>query len=631
MWSPEKFEILLRAATLGRPYENCNKTITGILNMKYFHEPISEHIWNIKYQYRHKEKIIDQTIETTWQRIADAVAYPEKKREQKHWQKQFYQLLENFNFLPGGRIIAGAGTSRKVTLFNCFVMNIAEDSLRAIFEALEEGAFTLQQGGGVGYDFSILRPLGESTDRTGSIASGPVSFMRIWDAMSATMQSSGARRGAMMGNLRCDHPDIEEFIKAKADSRQLRQFNISVIVTDDFMQAVQENKEWALVFPIRGNPTKKENIIYRRWSGSREPVPCEVFRLINARDLWNKIIKAAYTYAEPGVIFEDTINRLNTLWYCEWISATNPCGEIPLPPYGACNLGSLNLTNFVTGAFTENAKIDWAALETATELATRFLDNVIDISKYPLAAQKKMALNTRRIGLGFTGLADVFVMLGIRYGSQQSLELTRHISKTIAEVTWQSSIELARIRKSFPLLKKNLYLQGEFVKNLPKEIRNKINKFGMRNSHHNAIAPTGTISLLANNVSNGLEPIFSSSYERSVRNALGELLTFNVTDYAYRLWHQSGNKGELPPAWADINLLTPDDHLQIQGAVQPYIDNAISKTINLPKDFPFEKLSQVYTKAFQLGLKGCTIYRPNPVTGSVLRSKEVDKCCPTPD
>lgn len=596
--------------------------------MNIFQEPIAEKVWEIKYRYRNNDKIVDKTIADTWERVATTIAKVEPSKKRKTTEKNFYQLLENFRFLPGGRILAGAGTKRDVTLFNCFVMNIAEDSLPGIFSALAEGATTLQEGGGIGYDFSVLRPSGSKTDRTGSIASGPVSFMRVWDSMSATMQSSGARRGAMMGNLRCDHPDIEKFIDAKSDPRQLRQFNVSVIVTDEFMQAVHEDADWALVFPARGKISKGLNIIKRHWSGSTKPIPCEIFRYVKARDLWRHITKAAYTYAEPGVIFEDTINRLNPLWYCERISATNPCGEIPLPPYGACDLGSLNLTAFVRHPFTEKANIDWKNLEASAAIATRFLDNVIDISNYPLPAQQRMAHKTRRIGLGFTGLADTFVMLGIRYGSEESLRLAADIMKTISYATWNTSIELARERGSFPAFKKNLYLQGEFVKSLPHEIRRDIQRYGMRNSHHNAIAPTGTISLLANNVSNGLEPIYAANYVRSVRMADGKLQTFEVKDHAFRLW-QAQNQKLLPPAWTDMQSLTPQDHLQIQGALQPYIDNAISKTINLPQDFPFPKLEEVYMTAYKLGLKGCTVFRPNPITGSVIKTKEVDRCCPT--
>jgi ribonucleoside-diphosphate reductase alpha chain len=608
-------------------------TMTGKFGEKIFMDnliPIAQSVWEIKYRNQSSDKPLEQSIEETWQRVATAVAKAEKKPQQKKWQKQFYDLLENFRFLPGGRILAGAGTAKKVNLFNCFVMKIHEDSLSGIFDALKEGALTLQEGGGVGYDFSVLRPYGQLTTKTGSMASGPVSFMRIWDSMSATMQSSGARRGAMMGVLRCDHPDIEKFITAKSDPKELRQFNVSVIVTDEFMHAVKKDTDWELVFPIdKHQVPAKHKIILRRWSGSAKPIKCQVMHRVRARDLWQKIIKSAYAYAEPGVIFADTINRMNPLWYCEWLSATNPCGEIPLPPYGACNLGSINLTQFVEHAFTEKAKLNWHGIANAAALATRFLDNVIDISQYPLASQKRMAIATRRIGLGLTGLADALVMLGLRYGSPESLKIAKNIMKTIAETTWETSIELARERKSFPYFNKRQYLQGKFVKHLSSNIQKNISRYGMRNSHHNAIAPTGTISLLANNVSNGLEPIYSGRYHRKVRTLSGEMLNFEVTDYALLQWQQKQREQRFPPTWVDVQGLQPEDHLQMQAAVQPYIDNAISKTINLAADFPFERLHEVYSQAYRLGLKGCTIFRPNPITGSILSTDELVPCCST--
>jgi ribonucleoside-diphosphate reductase alpha chain len=595
--------------------------------MKIFLEPISELVWDIKYRYRHNQKIIDKTIEKTWLRVAKAIAKAEKKEDRLSWQHQFYDILENFQFLPGGRILAGAGTKHTVTLFNCFVMPVS-DSLNSIFDALKEGALTLQQGGGVGYDFSTLRPSGFPVTHAGAIASGPVSFMRIWNAMCATMQSTGARRGAMMGILRCDHPDIEEFIHAKSDPKELRHFNVSVLVTDEFMQAVKNNAEWELVFPT----DEAENIegVFRRWSGSREPVACRVIKRVKARSLWEKMIKSAYDFAEPGVLFEDTINRKNNLWYREWLSATNPCGEIPLPIYGACNLGAINLTQFVLNPYSEAVSFNWEKLEKISRIATRFLDNVIDVSRYPLKAQKQQALSTRRIGLGMTGLADIFVMMGVKYGSDDSLKLADRVMKLISKTTWQTSIDLAQEKGVFPFYEKEKYLQGDFVKQLPNEIQQQIEKHGVRNSHHNTIAPTGTISLLANNVSNGIEPVFSEHYQRVIRTPQDESMKVSVMDYALRVWREKNNV-TLPPNWMDSHSLTPEDHLKIQAAVQPYIDNAISKTINIPVDFPFEKLTEVYSQAYELGLKGCTIFRPNDITGSVLTAhsadNDVDRCC----
>ncbi|MBV9576229.1 MAG: adenosylcobalamin-dependent ribonucleoside-diphosphate reductase, partial [Gammaproteobacteria bacterium] len=359
--------------------------------MSSFTTPIAEKIWDIKYRYRHAGKSMEGSVEETWQRVATAIARAEK--DKIYWGKAFYQLLEDFRFLPGGRILAGAGTHHQVTLFNCFVMDIAEDSLPGIFTALQEGAVTLQQGGGVGYDFSVLRPQGSLAKKTDMTASGPVSFMRIWDTMCSVLLSTGARRGAMMGVLRCDHPDIEQFVVAKQHAKELRHFNISVMVSDVFMEAVKQDADWQLVFPAQENDNLDE-VVYRHWGNALNLVPCHVYRVIKARALWETIIRSAYDYAEPGVLFGDTINRMNNLWYREQINATNPCGEIPLPAYGACNLGAINLTRFIISPFTDHAKLDWVKLAETAKLATRFLDDVIDVSQFPLSSQHQQAINT---------------------------------------------------------------------------------------------------------------------------------------------------------------------------------------------------------------------------------------------
>lgn len=598
--------------------------------MTTFIEPLSDYIWNNKYRYQFAGKVIDATIEDTFQRVAKAVAKVEKPQLRKQWQQQFLKILTDFKFLPGGRILAGAGTKHQVTLFNCFVMGQIEDDMKSIFNHLKEGALTLQQGGGIGYDFSSLRPRGSLAKRTGAVASGPVSFMRIWDSMSATMQSTGARRGAMMATLRCDHPDIEEFIAAKADAAELRQFNVSVLVTDAFMDAVNNNESWPLVFPVLDGQENDETI-ERVWSGSDKAVPCKVYKRINARSLWESIIQAAYQYAEPGVIFIDTINNWNNLWYCETISATNPCGEIPLPWYGECNLGAINLTQFINHPFTETAAIDWHALEHTVQVATRFLDNIIDLSRYPLPAQKKRALANRRIGLGFTGLADALLMLNQVYGSEAAARTAAKLMQVISHTTWQTSCELAREKGAFPEFDAEKYCAGQFVQALPDTLQTLIKQHGVRNSHHNTIAPTGTISLLANNISSGIEPIFANEYIRHIRSNHGELETYQVKSYTFHLWQQLGNKESLPEAWIDAQNLTPEAHLRMQIAVQPFIDNAISKTIYIPEDCPFVKVQDIYTQAYQNQLKGCTIYRPNPTTGSVITTQSVEgnaeHCC----
>lgn len=588
-------------------------------------EPISKIIWDLKYRYRQDGQCLEDSIEQTWHRVARAIAQAEKPKNRTHWEKSFYQILEGFYFLPGGRILAGAGTRHQVTLLNCFVMNIAEDSLKGIFNGLQEGALTLQAGGGVGYDFSILRPAGDEARQAGNPASGPVSFMRIWDAMCSVMLSTGARRGAMMGVLRCDHPDIETFVQAKYDATALRHFNVSVMVTDEFMRAVHDNKEWPLVFP--DHQASGKDCIHRVWPGDDKPVKCRIYRLVSARELWNKIIRAAYDCAEPGVLFADTINRKNTLWYREHIAATNPCGEIPLPAYGACDLGSINLTQFVVSPFTSKAALNWQKLEETAEIATRFLDNVLDVSYYPLAEQAKQAKGSRRIGLGLTGLADMLVMLGMRYGSEEAIAFSGEVMRRIAHTTWYTSIRLGQEKGVFPFYHHD-YVSSEFIESLDDGIRQQLALHGVRNSHHNTIAPAGTISLLANNVSNGIEPVFQATYDRFMYVDADEKQKFQVQDYAFCVWQQTKPQTEKPSEWVDINDLSPMAHLKTQAAMQPYIDNAISKTINLPKDFPFEKLADIYTQAYLHQLKGCTVFRPNPISGSVLESSHDDeKCC----
>ena len=581
----------------------------------YFTTPIAQHIWDTKYRYRERGVALDTCIEDTWQRVAQALAAQETDKD--HWQARFYDVLRDFKFLPGGRILAGAGTAYQVTLFNCFVMGAIADSMGGIFDALKEGALTMQQGGGVGYDFSTLRPCGVQATGVGLVASGPVSFMRIWDSMCATILSTGARRGAMMGTLRCDHPDIEAFIAAKQDRNQLRYFNISVLISDAFMTAVRSDGDWPLVFPADECAAGGE-IILRTWPGYPDPVPCKVYKRIRARALWQNIMRASYDYAEPGVLFIDRINRLNNLYYCETIQATNPCGEVPLPPYGACNLGSINLTQFVREPFTAQAQLDLDAIATTAAIAVRLLDNVIDVSGFPLPNQAEQARNSRRIGLGMTGLADALIMLQIHYGSSAAGQTAQQIMQRICHSAYQASVELAREKGAFPLFDKEKYLAGTFVRTLPESIRSGIAQHGIRNSHLAAIAPAGTISLLANNISSGLEPVFDSCYMRRLLKPDGSYADYPVEDYAEAAWRKSRERDGLPPAFITAHALTPDEHLYMQAAIQPYVDQAISKTINIPADYDFDAFSTLYQKAYDLGLKGCTVFRPNPVTGAVL-------------
>jgi len=588
------------------------------MSADYFFSDISRRVWETKYRQHSDGGPPEATIEASWRRIARALASVEKNPGR--WEPQFYRVLEGFKFLPGGRIQAGAGTGHRVTLFNCFVMGTLEDSLDGIFDGLKEGALTMQQGGGVGYDFSTLRPRGARAHGVGVAASGPVSFMHIWDSMCATILSTGARRGAMMATLRCDHPDIEEFISAKHDPARLRHFNLSVLASDAFVEAARAGRDWPLVFPLGAHePAAGVETVERHWSGDTRPQRCRVYRRVAARDLWDAIMRATYDYAEPGVIFIDRVNRLNTLWYAEQISATNPCGELPLPPYGACDLGSINLTQFVRAPFSDRAALDRDAIAETAAIAVRMLDNVADLSRYPLPQQQETARATRRIGLGLTGLGDALIMLGVPYGTPEAAKLAGEVMRHICETAYRTSMELAREKGAFAKLDKPKHLQGTFIANLPPDIRAGIARDGLRNSHLTAIAPTGTISLLANNVSSGLEPVYRFEHSRRVREADGAFSAHAVTDYAYRLYREfKGADAPLNSAFVTAGEIPPRQHLDMQAALQPWVDNAISKTVNVPENYRFEDFRSLYDYAYDQGLKGCTTFRPNPVTGQVL-------------
>ncbi len=558
---------------------------------------ISQQIWDMKYRFKSADgEAIDKTIDDTFHRVGTALAQAETSPED--YADEFYEVLRDFRFLPAGRIMSGAGTERDVTLFNCFVMGDVPDDMSGIFESLREAALTMQQGGGIGYDFSTLRPKGATVKGVGADASGPLSFMDVWDAMCRTIMSAGSRRGAMMAVMRCDHPDIENFIEAKQEPGRLRMFNLSVLVSDDFMQAVKEDATWELVF----NGT--------------------VYNSLPARELWEKIMRATFAYAEPGVIFIDRINRLNPISYCETIHGTNPCGEQPLPPYGACLLGSVNLSRFVTDPFTEQANLDVQELADIVTTAVRMMDNTIDISRFPLPEQEQEAKTKRRIGLGITGLADALIMCNARYGSAEAVRLSETWLKTIQRAAYLASTELAKEKGFFPLFDKSAYLASEALKNIDEDIREAIEAHGMRNALLTSVAPTGTISLFADNVSSGLEPVFSFAYTRHVMMPDGSRRDEEVTDYAYRLFRRlNGEDMPLPAAFVDAQGLSPKDHLIMQAAVQKFIDSSISKTINCPEDISFEEFKDIYVQAYDLGCKGCTTYRPNEVTGAVLETK----------
>jgi ribonucleoside-diphosphate reductase alpha chain len=559
--------------------------------------PISQQIWDMKYRLKAPDgRLLDQTIDDSFARVARALAVNEAEPER--WFEKFRSVLADFRFLPAGRILAGAGAARNVTLFNCFVMGTIPDDMAGIFEHLKEAALTMQQGGGIGYDFSTLRPKGAPVKGVGADASGPLTFMDVWDAMCRTIMSAGYRRGAMMACLRCDHPDIEEFITAKKDPGRLRMFNLSVLTSDAFMQAVREDAAWEL-----------------RFEGT-------VYKSLKARELWDKIMRGTYAYAEPGVIFIDRINRRNPLYYAETIAATNPCGEQPLPPYGACLLGSVNLAKLVRDPFSAQAALDRDELTRIVPIAVRMLDNAIDLSKYPLPAQETEAKAKRRIGLGLTGLADALIMLGVRYGSDQAVALTEDWMRALRRSAYLASVELAREKGAFPLFDRDKYLAGAAIAELDADIRDGIAQAGIRNALLTSVAPTGTISIFADNVSSGLEPVFSFVYTRSVLMPSGERREEEVSDYALRVYRRlKGEEAALPEAFVDTQQLGPVEHIRMQAAVQKYVDSSVSKTVNVPEDIDFEAFKSVYQLAYDLGCKGCTTYRPNIVTGAVLTAK----------
>ena len=554
-----------------------------------FRTPIARQIWEQKYQLKEFDGTpIDNTVQDTWLRIANSLASVED--DSAYWEEKFYKSLADFRFIPAGRIVAGAGSERDVTLFNCFVMGTVPDDMGGIFEMLREAALTMQQGGGIGYDFSTLRPKGAEVKGVAADASGPLTFMDVWDSMCKTIMSAGSRRGAMMATMRIDHPDVMEFVDAKRDPSRLRHFNMSVLVTDEFMEAVKLNQDFDLVFKGK------------------------VYKTVKARQLWDKIMMATYAYAEPGVIFIDRINAMNNLNYMETIAATNPCGEQPLPPYGACLLGSINLAAFLKDDWTG---VDEDELQDTVRVAVRMMDNVVDVSKFPLKAQEVEAKAKRRIGLGVTGVASVLALIGIEYGSKEAEKWTNHIMRLINETAYFASADLARIKGPAPAYKPYL-LQSGFMRNQRQSVRKAVEMHGLRNCLLTSIAPTGTISLYAGNVSSGIEPIFALSYVRKVLEKDGSKREELVEDYAARKWREKHGDAPYPQSFVTAQTLSPEAHVKMQAVAQRHVDSSISKTVNLPEDISFEDFKEVYKLAYDLGCKGCTTYRPNDVTGSVL-------------
>ncbi|NCT82419.1 MAG: adenosylcobalamin-dependent ribonucleoside-diphosphate reductase [Comamonadaceae bacterium] len=564
----------------------------------------------------------EQTPDELRERVARALAAAEKPAERAKWAAAFLDAQRR-GFVPAGRIMSAAGTELSATLINCFVQPVgdsiatAEDGVPGIYTALTEAAETMRRGGGVGYDFSRIRPMGAWVGSTRSHASGPISYMRVFDRSCETVESAGSRRGAQMGVLRCDHPDIEAFIHAK-DEGDLRNFNISIGVTDAFMEAVQADGQVELVHKARPSAEQIEAGAYQRGDGQW------VYRKVSARELWDQVMRSTYDHAEPGVLFLDRINADNNLHYCETIAATNPCAEQPLPPYGCCCLGSIDLTRFVRDPFSAKPQFDEAGFAEVVAVATRMLDNVLDVTPWPLPAQAQEAANKRRVGLGFTGLGDALVMLNLRYDTQAARDMASRISEVMRDAAYAASSDLAAERGSFPLFNADLYLSGgSFASRLPQGLKDKIRSQGLRNSHLLSIAPTGTISLaFADNASNGIEPAFSWTYTRKKRlpqSEGGGFKEYQVEDHAWRLYrHLFGADAPLSDAFVTALELSAADHAAMVAAVAPYIDTSISKTVNVPADYPYEDFQDLYIQAWQSKLKGLATYRPNSVLGSVL-------------
>lgn len=546
-----------------------------------FKNPISEHIYEDKYKSSD-----DKTIQDTWNRVARALSNNEAKDKEK-WYKQFRWALQDFKVLPGGRVLANTGVkaTHTSTLVNCFVSPVIEDSMKSITEMIAIAAQTLKSGGGIGFDFSNIRPYGTAVSGINQgFASGPVSFMHNFDAICRTVMA-GNRRGAMIGILRIDHPDIEIFIKAKEGTGALEFMNLSVAVTDKFMKAVEDDEDFDLIF-----------------NG-------EVVRTLSARDLFDKIIRHTYDYSEPGILFIDTVNRMNNLYYDETIAAANPCGEQVMGPGGSCNLISINLTKIVSNPFMPEAEIDFEVLERLARVAVRMADNVVDVSNYPLEVYRETSQKYRRIGLGITGLADALAMMSIPYNTDEAVDTAELIMSKIKEFAYDESSNLAVEKGNFPGFTVK-YLKSNFFKTLPKELQDKIREHGIRNSHLLSIQPTGTVSLLANNVSSGLEPIFSLSHTRKVKSADQVDIEFELRDYAYHQAMKYWSKNKIEKVFKTVKDLTVDDHVHMQAALQRHVDASISKTVNVSNDYPFDEFKDVYATAWKLGLKGITTFRP---------------------
>ncbi|MBP9523005.1 MAG: adenosylcobalamin-dependent ribonucleoside-diphosphate reductase [Ottowia sp.] len=594
-------------------------------------QPISRDVLAEKYF-----KPGESSLEQLYGRVARALASVEKPELRAEWEQKFLTNL-HAGAIGAGRIMSAAGTDIQATLINCFVQPVGDaiqgvddEGYPGIYEALREAAETMRRGGGVGYDFSRIRPKGAFVKGTHSIASGPCSYMNVFDQSCSTVESAGSRRGAQMGVLRIDHPDVAEFITAKRTPGRWNNFNVSVGVSDAFMQAVAEGTDWELVHKAKPGQKVLEGGGYQRADG------LWVYRKLPARELWDTIMQSTYDFAEPGILFLDQIGRDNNLNYCEKIEATNPCGEQPLPPYGCCDLGPIILTNFVRNPFGAggDAAFDFDAFEQVVATQVRALDNVLDVTFWPLEQQRNESADKRRIGVGFTGLGNALTMLKLRYDREDGRAMATEIARRMRDAAYRASVELAKEKGAFPKFKADGYLaEGTFASRLPADIQADIRQHGIRNSHLLSIAPTGTVSLaFADNASNGIEPAFSWGYKRNKREADGSKSSYTVEDHAFRLYRSlvdstvsSDDTGKLPDYFVNALEMSAQDHVAMMEAVQPFVDTSISKTVNIPEDYPYDSFKDLYRQAWQAGLKGLATYRPNSILGAVLETTPAKK------
>ena len=594
-------------------------------------QPISRDVLAEKYF-----KPGESSLEQLYGRVARALASVEKPELRAEWEQKFLTNL-HAGAIGAGRIMSAAGTDIQATLINCFVQPVGDaiqgvddEGYPGIYEALREAAETMRRGGGVGYDFSRIRPKGAFVKGTHSIASGPCSYMNVFDQSCSTVESAGSRRGAQMGVLRIDHPDVAEFITAKRTPGRWNNFNVSVGVSDAFMQAVANGTDWELVHKAKPGQKVLEG------GGSQRADGLWVYRKLPARELWDTIMQSTYDFAEPGILFLDQIGRDNNLNYCEKIEATNPCGEQPLPPYGCCDLGPIILTNFVRNPFGAggDAAFDFDAFEQVVATQVRALDNVLDVTFWPLEQQRNESADKRRIGVGFTGLGNALTMLKLRYDREDGRAMATEIARRMRDAAYRASVELAKEKGAFPKFKADGYLaEGTFASRLPDDIQADIRQHGIRNSHLLSIAPTGTVSLaFADNASNGIEPAFSWGYKRNKREADGSKSSYTVEDHAFRLYRSlvdstvsSDDTGKLPDYFVNALEMSAQDHVAMMEAVQPFVDTSISKTVNIPEDYPYDSFKDLYRQAWQAGLKGLATYRPNSILGAVLETTPAKK------